>query len=499
MALRSRDPLYRPIIASAPSVDDMDPVVPIASSDTPQPNAIRIPRLSALPKLIGTSENSQHMDRLPQPTQIAPSQPLGADRSVGRIQLDRARSEVGRLQTSGDGISQIKSPILRTLARIGDVAGSALAPGIAAQTPGTSLHHQVLLGRAQGQESDALANLQGDADLEQRRALASQEQARAWQLTHPKPSPGQLLYDKNGSAIGFQDGEGRYYGPDDEGLPEGVRHVLASAQRKQPTNAFELWQSQNPKGTAEDYLKLTGEGKIKTLAEQYNESLKLGDTDTANRILKVIRDTQTQPKIDVHAANERPPRQMVFMDDGQGGQRAVEVTPGMTIPGNASKSPGGPKISSDEQKRADLAQNLNENIDALEEILGRRPELFGPVAGRWTQFRNLTGTDDQDVAQLMAIEHQLGMVAQGAHGMRSAQGVEAAARSLTNGFRNSPAATRAGLEAARKSVQTFFSNSQAPGQARGAIAPQIQVGQKVKLKDGTTITVKAVHPDGSFE
>jgi hypothetical protein len=151
--------------------------------------------------------------------------------------------------------------------------------------------------------------------------------------------------------------------------------------------------------------------------------------------------------------------------------KAVEITPGMTLPVGASKTPDGRnKISADEQKRADLAQNLNENIDTLEDILKRRPELFGPVAGRWTQVRSVAGTDDPDVSQLMTIEHQLGMVAQGAHGMRSAQGVESAARSLTNGFHNSPTATKAALEAARKSVGTFLGDSQKPGQARTATA-----------------------------
>jgi hypothetical protein len=350
------------------------------------------------------------------------------------------------------------------------------------------LHHQ------QDQVDDSLQNLQQgyqnqnwQAQAQHNQALATQEEAKAYDLLHPKPTPGALLYDKNGTPIGYRDGAGKYYGPDDPGLDAGVQHVLGAAQRKQPTNPFELWQSQNPKGTAEDYLKLTGEGKLKPLPEQYNEALASGDTETANRILKVIKDTQTQPKIDVHAAGERPPRQLAYVQQPDGSMKAIEVTPGTTLPAGASKTPDGKnKISADEQKRADLAQNLNENIDTLEDILKRRPELFGPIAGRWTHLRNLAGTDDADVSQLMTIEHQLGMVAQGAHGMRSAQGVESAARSLTNGFHNSPVATKAALESARKSVGTFLGNSQSPGQSRYEHIAVDAGGHEIGSNDGVT-------------
>lgn len=154
-----------------------------------------------------------------------------------------------------------------------------------------------------------------------------------------------------------------------------------------------------------------------------------------------------------------PPKAMVYIKQPDGSMKAVQVTPGMAIPAGASKNPDGTeKINAEEQKRADLARNANDNINQLEDILQRRPELFGPVAGRLTGLRNAMGTDDPDVAALATISHNLGMVGQSAHGMRSASGVAAQAEALVNSFKNSPEATKGALESMRKSVGTFITD-----------------------------------------
>jgi hypothetical protein len=196
------------------------------------------------------------------------------------------------------------------LARIGDVAESIIAPGAASITPGTTLNHDRLMRQQQGYVNSGVQNQQQEyqnqdmqAQAQQRAALAAQENAKATNLLNPKPSNGQVLYDKNGAAIGFQGGDGKYYGPDDPALPQGVHDILHAAQRKAPTNAFELWQQQNPKGSAEDYLKLSGDGKLKPLPQQLLEAELGGDDHTAAAILHVINQTQVQPKIDVHTAN----------------------------------------------------------------------------------------------------------------------------------------------------------------------------------------------------
>ena len=129
------------------------------------------------------------------------------------------------------------------------------------------------------------------------------------------------------------------------------------------------------------------------------------------------------------------------------------------------------KIGSDEQKRADLAQNMNENLDSLEDIATRRPELFGPLAGRMTDLKVAAGTSDPDIAKLEVVKHNLGMVTQGVHGMRSAQGVEASAQALVNGYHNSPTALKAAVDAARGSAKTFLEDAQNPGKARSTSSP----------------------------
>jgi hypothetical protein len=114
--------------------------------------------------------------------------------------------------------------------------------------------------------------------------------------------------------------------------------------------------------------------------------------------------------------------------------------------------------TADETRRADLGRNMLHNLDEIEEIAKRRPELFGKAAGRWTELRHWAGTDDQDIARLYAVKEYLGMASVGAHAMRNAQHVETAANAILNSFHNSPAAVIAAAEEGRESVGTFLAD-----------------------------------------
>jgi hypothetical protein len=141
-------------------------------------------------------------------------------------------------------------------------------------------------------------------------------------------------------------------------------------------------------------------------------------------------------------------------------------------PSNLARKP-----NAEELKRNDLAGNVNENLDSLQDIVNRRPELFGPMSGRMTELREKLGTNDPDVAKLKTIEDNLGMALQSAHGMRSAQHVATSAQSVLNGLHNEPHALSAAIKTARDSVGTFqhdVQNTNEAGRAEGAPVAETQ-------------------------
>jgi hypothetical protein len=143
------------------------------------------------------------------------------------------------------------------------------------------------------------------------------------------------------------------------------------------------------------------------------------------------------------------------------------------------------KASADETRRADLARNMSENLDQLEEIAKRRPELFGAVRGRMTQLKSYIGTGDPDVARLNAIHEYLGMASVGAHAMRNAQHVGAAADAVMAGYKNSPEAILSAIKTARESIATFQQDAgQQPGSApKSQAQPAAKPAGGAKLKD----------------
>lgn len=206
-----------------------------------------------------------------------------------------------------------------------------------------------------------------------------------------------------------------------------------------------------------------------------------------------------QPKTELYEAPNDPA-------DSSKGTHLVEIGAGGLVPQGAKRAGASEKPpTADEIKRAEMAENLTHNIDQLEDIATRRPELFGPMGGRLTQLKQVLGSDDPDVAALDTIAHQLGMAQISAHSMRSAQGVEAATNSLLNSFHNSASATKIALSKARSSVASFQKDfathpgaaAQNPAAAGQSIGGQEQTGPAVGSSfKGSTI--KSVDPDGTI-
>jgi len=197
--------------------------------------------------------------------------------------------------------------------------------------------------------------------------------------------------------------------------------------------------------------------KPDSLEAQYDQAVQSGDTKRARTLLDEIRQLK--------AAGEKPSAETgtwsIQPKEG-GGAVLFNSKTGQTRPAPEGVVAKSDHASADEQRRADLARNMNENLDQLEEILQRRPELFGAYGGRMTGLKNMVGTSDPDIAKLQTIKEQMGMAMVGAHAMRNAQHVEAAANAIVNSFHNSPEAIRAAIGGARQSLGTFQQDAGEP-------------------------------------
>lgn len=109
-------------------------------------------------------------------------------------------------------------------------------------------------------------------------------------------------------------------------------------------------------------------------------------------------------------------------------------------------------LNGGERKQRDLAGNSLHNVNTIDEILQRRPDLIGKMQGRLTQGATLTGTNDKDIASINEILDNFSLATTGTHGTKAQSAREDARTALLNGFKNGPAATHAAIGRARDSL-----------------------------------------------
>ncbi len=197
---------------------------PIGVNDEDDPNAI--------PNAVPIVPDQPKPQPAPQPitaTPIAAATP----KTPIQTKYDQDQAELQRLQKSGSGISQLTHPVDAqgnpdtskhpgfwkkfgsVAARIGDVAGTALFPGVTAQIPGTELHHDVLLNQQQGRVNSDLAteqqqaqthNLELKPELDQSKLELSQQKVQNAQEAAEQKLSAQLAQhgfkkDANGAIV----------------------------------------------------------------------------------------------------------------------------------------------------------------------------------------------------------------------------------------------------------------------------------------------------------
>lgn len=432
----------QPPSTGGPTQPPITPTVaqPSASATAPQaaapPQAASQPQPAARSNLMPPQAAASPNPMTPPGYQAPGSALMPPGYQAAQAKLGTDSAELQRLQKTGSGASQVKNPWLKGLGMVGDFAAGALLGKGAAAIPGTTAHNQWLQQQAAGrvgQDQSAMTFTQKQA----------QEQA---QLANTQANTANTASEMNARDNPPEKADEWEVQPTDQGL---LRINKSTGEAKLLTDP-----------TGKPYGKADKPG---TVHETMSGLVMVGPDGVAKPVMDPKTGKQLQGNLQKPpVVNVTPPKQMVLVPQPDGSSKAIEVTPGVTVPAGATtvgaNGKAGEKINADEQKRADMGRNINENIDQLDEILTRRPDLFGPIAGRMTGLKNAMGSDDPDVAKLMTIRHNLGMVGQSVHGMRSASGVESQANALVNSFHNSPEATRAALQSMRQSAQTFLTD-----------------------------------------
>ena len=313
--------------------------------------------------------------------------------------------------------------IAHVFSNIGNIAGDIFAPAVMANIPGTQMHRDIMEQGLTGQLNKEI----GDESLNQEREANTAKLNQDTADLKNKPTP---LDPDRAKTITTDKGIEQWN-------PATSRYDIPAGNAAPKAAEAPLTDVPNLQKSLEDRYQVLNPNK--PLPPQYQ----LPPNATAKDYERVDKALESVEKATGTLAQQQQANALR--------QQAMEMSR-ERLDNSESKAT---KPTADEQRRSDLAENLNENLNALTDIVQRRPELFGPLAGRWAELKQKFGSDDADLGALQTIEHQIGMAQISAHGMRSAQGVQAATDSILNHMHSGPRSLLAGIEAAQNSVKTF--------------------------------------------
>lgn len=366
----------------------------------------------------------------PSPNVIAPR---------GTLQGDK--NELARKVSTGSGISQIAGKVegampnhpflgkllgygAQGLATLGNVGLDAVAPSVSAALPGTDYHHDRLIKQDQRNIEAEEGNAEKEAqtrnfniqpELRQATQALNQEKQNEVEEHHraqEKESLAQhgLTWDEENP------GNVRAQRYEEMSEPQQAVYDLKGAQEEAQKATADLKRAQNdPQSSAYK------------LAQQ-----RLQSAQQAHGIaLQRLGLSEKQYEMRAHGTeNGVPDAGSMITDDG----RSV----GTAFQQNV-------RPTGQERNKADMANSAAQQIGDMKSIITKRPDIFGPVAGRTTDFNIWLGSQDPDAQRFRAARTIAGDHLAGTFGGRS----EAALKALDNAlgqFKDNPEAALAGLD-----------------------------------------------------
>ncbi|MDE2099620.1 MAG: hypothetical protein KGL39_20375 [Patescibacteria group bacterium] len=383
------------------------------------------PTQGAMPPLAPTGQAPVPQLQMPKADQSATSLPLMTTPQVRTPAVAPSpdvqhKEELDRLAASKPGVAQIRNPWLRGLATAGDIALGTFFPRAAMLTPGTTLHHQMLLNRqsglvnlddesrlrnAQAAEQGSLPELhKAQADLNAEKIAHKNEvdqanlQLKESEQNRKKDEASQrdqatlaqhgFKRDQTGSIVSL---------PYEEmSEPQQAAHDLSTSHRELTEATAELRRAQT-----------AGEPEKAKLAEQRIATAQLN----ANTAIRRLGLSEQQFGLKVGGAPEESALPGQLTQDGK--------TVGTAFQGNVKPT----TTQRDAAGRADTMLDLDARIrKAL-----KNPELAketGPLIGRLNEAQNRLGTLPHDLAELKNDLVSYGAFQAGLHPVRGIGALE---------------------------------------------------------------------------
>lgn len=202
----------------------------------------------------------------------------------------------------------------------------------------------------------------------------------------------------------------------------------------------------------------------------------------------VAQNPGKQPGLDdirsmVEASRGADKGTMMMVPNGKGGTVAKMIHSGDEVPAGSTlvSGKGGPADTSRpastvaDKNRASLAHVANDNLDQVEDIINRRPEIVGKLGGRISQASDLIGSNDPDLVALGNAVHNFAMANAGIHGSRSHENVVDAEKELINNMKSGVQGIQGGIKANRSNLKAIIERVEGAPKATpnsGAVNPE---------------------------
>lgn len=408
--------------------------------------------------LSGTLEIPEYEAPLAHPSlaaDLAGTQPSGVQPS-SKPMFDPADSLRSKVETKPSSKKGMLASALLAMAPTGLAAAIGGRYAASGAAEGTAEAEQLKGQRQAAERAGVRGQLKDELDRQER-----ERQAR--DTTEANNQTRRELADVvAGSRTGVQ--ELRNVGAADvQGQKGATAATVADINAKPKQDAIRatlLTHGLNEDGTPVDPSKLSAVDRAKI-----DRSKAQDDLDAAKTELAKAGNDPKSPKYQLALKNAGIAAERLALSQREYEMRAFGTAGGEALPGAIIGADGKPvgtanapnvRPTAVERNKGDMAKSASEQLNDIQDIIKRRPDVFGPLAGRKTNLEVWLGSEDPDAKAFISARDVASGHLAGTFGARSVQVISDLKDSIGQ-FKDNPEAAMRGLAQVQKAVKLFES------------------------------------------